>query len=283
MVGGNAGIAEQLREIGDLLELQEANPFRVSAYRRAAETVAGLDRPLAAIDATEGRAGLERLPGIGSGIAGVVHEILATGRSSRLENLRGQLEPEQVFQAVPGIGPALARRIFDRLHVESLEGLEVAAHDGRLEAVPGVGARRAEGIRLALEQMLARRPRLPGGGAGDEPGVDTLLAVDREYRRRAEAGELPTIAPRRFNPEGRAWLPILHADRDGWHFTALFSNSARAHELDRTHDWVVIYFYDEAHHEGQRTVVTENRGVLAGERVVRGREAECRRRVEGGD
>ena len=89
-----------------------------------------------------------------------------------------------------------------------------------------------------------------------------------------QPGELPKIAPQRFNPEGKAWLPILHAEREGWHFTALFSNTARAHELGRTDDWVVIYFYDDDHQEGQCTVVTEIRGPREGERVVRGREDE---------
>jgi hypothetical protein len=102
-----------------------------------------------------------------------------------------------------------------------------------------------------------------------------LLDVDTEYLQRAAAGSLPTIAPRRFNPRSEAWLPIMHTTRDGWHFTALYSNTARAHELGRTHDWVVIYFYDDQHREGQQTVVTETRGPLEGRRVVRGREAEC--------
>ena len=100
--------------------------------------------------------------------------------------------------------------------------------------------------------------------------------MDDDYRRKAEAGSLPTIAPRRFNPEGEAWLPVLHAVRDGWHFTALYSNTAQAHQLGRTRDWVVLYFYDDEHAEGQHTVVTETHGPLAGRRVVRGREAECR-------
>ncbi|MGZ5127014.1 MAG: DNA-binding protein, partial [Burkholderiales bacterium] len=69
---------------------------------------------------------------------------------------------------------------------------------------------------------------------------------------------------------------IMHASRDGWHFTVLYSNTARAHELGRTRDWVVVYFYDGDHAEGQHTIVTEARGTLAGRRVVRGREAECR-------
>jgi len=56
----------------------------------------------------------------------------------------------------------------------------------------------------------------------------------------------------------------------------LFSNTARAHELGRTDDWVVVYYYDADHHEGQNTIVTETQGPMKGNRVVRGREAECR-------
>jgi hypothetical protein len=100
--------------------------------------------------------------------------------------------------------------------------------------------------------------------------------VDYEYRRKAEDGELPKIAPKRFNPGNEAWLPVLHAVRGEWHFTALYSNTELAHKLKRTRDWVVIYFYDSDHVERQRTVVTETRGPLVGRRVVRGREAECR-------
>jgi putative hydrolase len=105
--------------------------------------------------------------------------------------------------------------------------------------------------------------------------VALLLDVDREYSEKAGEGSLPTIAPRRFNPEGQAWLPVLHTRRDPWHFTALYSNTAMAHELGRTRDWVVIYFYDDHHQEGQHTVVTETQGPLRGRRVVRGLEAEC--------
>jgi putative hydrolase len=99
--------------------------------------------------------------------------------------------------------------------------------------------------------------------------------VDNEYRQKASADKLPRITPKRFNPENKAWLPILHTTHDHWHFTALYSNTARAHQLGRTTDWVVIYFYDDHHREGQHTVVTETHGSLRGSRVVRGRETEC--------
>ena len=115
----------------------------------------------------------------------------------------------------------------------------------------------------------------------DVPGVDILLDVDREYREKAQAGSLPKIAPRRMNPEGKAWLPVLHTRFGPWHFTALFSNTERAHELHRIFDWVVIFHSDPEGGEGQATVVTERRGALTGRRVVRGREPECARRYRG--
>ena len=71
-------------------------------------------------------------------------------------------------------------------------------------------------------------------------------------------------------------MPILNTRRNGWSFTVLFSNTARAHELGTTHDWVVIYFERDGRAEDQCTVVTEHQGPLAGRRVIRGREAECR-------
>ena len=106
------------------------------------------------------------------------------------------------------------------------------------------------------------------------PGADVILDVDAEYRKRADAGTLKMIAPKKLNPEGKAWLPILSTSRGRWAFTVMFSNTARAHELGTTHDWVVVY-YQAASDEEQCTVVTERRGALAGKRVIRGREQEC--------
>jgi hypothetical protein len=68
---------------------------------------------------------------------------------------------------------------------------------------------------------------------------------------------------------------VLHTRRGEWEFSALFSNTQRAHELKRTRDWVVMYFHTAHSGEDQCTVVTETTGRLRGYRVVRGREAEC--------
>ena len=221
----------------------------------------------------EGTDGLIKLPGIGKGLAAAIDEIARTGRLSQFDRLRGESAPELLFQGLPGVGPELAHAIHETLHVDTLESLEVAAHDGRLDDVPGIGSRRAAAIRAGLAAML-RRSRRHLSPASTAPPVEQLLAVDADYRRLAAAGKLPKIAPKRFNPEGDAWLPVMHTERGDWHFTALFSNTARAHQLGRTADWVVIYYYDGDHQEGQNTVVTETHGPLRGQRVVRGRERE---------
>lgn len=274
---GNRRIAAALREMANLLELQGANPFRVAAYRRAAGTVESLERELAEIVACEGFDGLTALPHIGHGIAAAVGELLRTGRWAQLDRLHGTVDPVRLFQSIPGIGPRLARSLHETLDGETLEDLEAAAHAGRLGSVPGIGPRREALIRTTLAGMLGRRPRTaPGGPLAPGPSVGLLLDVDREYRERAEAGTLPRIAPRRFNPERLPWLPVLHTRRGRRHFTALFSNTARAHRLGKTGDWVVLYCEDGHRPEEQHTVVTETRGALAGRRVVRGREAECR-------
>jgi putative hydrolase len=276
----NVQVADLLRQMADVLEQQQANPYRVSAYRRASEAVESLDEDVRDVLKREGTDGLIRLPFIGKGIAASIQEIADTGRWPRLDRLRGTLDPERLFRTVPGIGPELARAIHDELHVDSLEALEIAAHEGQLEALKGVGPRRAAAIRASLANILGRRRA--SRRTNRDPSVSVLLAVDREYRSKARSGALEKIAPRRFNPEGEAWLPILHSERGGWHFTALYSNTARAHQLGMTRDWVVIYFYDADHREGQCTVVSETRGPLRNLRVVRGREAECRRHYRRG-
>lgn len=269
----NAAIAGLLEQVAALMAEQGANPFRVGAYRRAARSLRTLDREVSDVAAQEGNAGLQKIPGVGRRIAAAIEEILRTGRWMQLARLRGEADPEQLFRTIAGVGPSLARRIHENLHVDTLEALEIAAHDGRLETVPGIGRRRAAAIRSLLAEMLQRvrvRPITPS----EEPSVTMLLDVDREYRMLAKAERLPKIAPKRFNPKGEAWLPILHTERDGWNFTALYSNTARAHELGRVGDWVIVYFEHDTQAEGQRTIVTEMRGELAGKRVVRGRERE---------
>jgi hypothetical protein len=271
----NAEIAERLDEVAHLLREQDADVFRVEAYRRAAETLRTLDEPVRFIFEREGEAGLERLPTIGPVIARAIRWLVLTRHLPMLDRMRGELHPTSVLASVGGVGPTLAKRLEEELGIRTLEELELAAHDGRLQQIAGFGEKRVRTVREALGARLGRmRPPHEPGAA--DPSVAELLDVDREYREKAERGELRRIAPRRFNPTGEAWLPILHTLRGRRHYTALFSNTPQAHHLGKTSDWVVLY-YDEADGERQCTVVTATRGSLRGRRIVRGREAECER------
>ncbi len=274
----NVRIAARLREMSNLLEHQGEKGFRSQAYRRAADVIERLGASVDEVLTNEGRAGLVALPAVGQGIASAIAEMITTGRWSALERLTGELDPEELLMTVPGIGSQLAHRLNNDLHIETLEALEQAAHDGRLAGLPGFGEKRLQAIRASLRDRLqAIRGHVI---RGDIPSVKLLLQVDASYREKASRNELKLIAPRRFNPRGLAWLPVLHAHQQGWHFTAMFSNTARAHQLKRTGDWVVIFVTREAEPDWQCTVVTETRGALKGRRVVRGFEDQCERHYE---
>src|SRR6516162_4631073 len=117
----NPEIAAAFDEVADLLELQEANPFRVRAYRNAARTVRDLSEPLAQMAAAEKRR-LEDLPGIGADLAGKIRELLQTGELSVLRETRAKVPTGlRVRLGVPGLGAKRARILHDRLGVVSLE------------------------------------------------------------------------------------------------------------------------------------------------------------------
>jgi Holliday junction resolvasome RuvABC DNA-binding subunit len=212
-------IAQRLRDMAQLLEAQGGNPYRAAAYRNAADTVARLTRELREILAEEGATEIDALPGIGPRITAAITEMLATGAWGQLQRLRGEADPQTLLRTVPGIGNGLANRLHEALGVETLEALELAAHDGRLERVPHVGARRAAAIRAALGQMLdrvrasrrvagpaiagarpsraaggvaaRRRPRIPQRGAGRDAGEDRAAALQPPWRGLAAGAAHP--------------------------------------------------------------------------------------------
>lgn len=274
----NSQIARRLDELANLLETQGANPFRVNAYRRGAMVVATLPEPVSGVYQRGNIEALEQIPGIGRRLAIAIRGLVETGRLPMLEHLRGEIDPVVLLQSVPGIGPVQAERLHHELGIDTLEELETAAHDGRLASVAGLGSKKIAGIVDSLASRLGR-VRQPQGGPVWQVPVEELLDLDREYREAVREGRLPTIAPRRFNPEKKAWLPILHTQREDRHYTAMFSNTARAHRLGTTRDWVIL-FQDGDSGGRQYTVTTSHQGALRGRRIVRGREAECREYFE---
>jgi DNA polymerase (family 10) len=270
----NGTIASRLEETAELLQAQRANPFRVAAYRNAAATVRNLGRSVAEIYSTSGDDGLRALPGIGDRLGSGLRSLILTGRLPILDRLRGEMDPVALLESVPGIGPKLAEHLHHDLGIDTLEELEIAAHSGRLSHPGGIGVKKLAGITDLLATRLGRARTRPPLFHEPPPPIAEILDVDREYREKAARGDLPLIAPRRFNPNHEAWLPILHTQRGERHYTALYSNTARAHKMNRIRDWVLLY-YDHGAEEQQCTVITAQRGLCADERVVAGRDREC--------
>src|SRR5437763_3530859 len=117
----NRQIAQKLMSYAEYLEAREANLYRVRAYRRAAETILSLDRPLADLVAAAGRSGLEELPGIGSHLSYTLEEIVRTGEFRGLHAAGANLDAQPVLRRLQGLGPQLSRQIHEQLGITSLE------------------------------------------------------------------------------------------------------------------------------------------------------------------
>jgi hypothetical protein len=275
----NHQIADRLEEAARLLHDQGADRFRISAYLKAAEAIRSAPEQIDETHRSRGVAGLKEIRGVGESIARAVREMLMHGRFPLLDRLRGESNPIALLASVPGVGRILAERLHEELGLETLADVEAAAHDGRLAAMAGFGQKRLASIRDSLAHRLGRVSLLTLSGAS--PSVSELLDVDREYREKAGRGQLLRITPRRCNPMRQAWLPILHTRRGTRHYTALFSNTARAHQVGKTRDWVVLYG-DNGSGDTRHTVITATFGPLRGLRVVAGRENECQVFYAGG-
>ena len=281
----NLLLAGLLHEIATLLADQGASAYRIAAYQHASEMLKRFTTPIRDIFEWNGIPGLIALPTIGRSIAHRIEEYLQSGHIPLLDRLRGDETAERVFATLPGVGDKLSQRLHEQLGIESLPELLEAIDEGRLEQVAGMGRKRVRTIReVLLERLRHTEPRLAAdplsatvADTRNPPStvsVSEILDVDAEYRRLASAGKLPKIAPTRLNPDHDRWLPILHTQRGDRHYTAMYSNSRRAHELNTIHDWVVIY-RDDPQAEGRWTAITSRFGHLRGYRIVRGREYEC--------
>ena len=200
----NDEIAGLFDEIADLLEIEGANPFRIRAYRQAARTLRGLERPAADLLA-QGK-DLTELSGIGADLAGKIAEVVVTGHVAMLDRLHGELPAGLVeLLRVPGIGPKRAKLLHDKLGIASMAGLQRAAAAGKLEGLPGFGAKSIAAIATAAKTQTEKPRRLLL--AAVQPEADALIEhlrgargvgdciVAGSYRRRRETvGDLDILA-----------------------------------------------------------------------------------------
>jgi len=149
----NEDVAAIFDEFADLLEIDDANPFRVRAYRNAARTVRSLGRDLSEMVAAG--EDLTALPGIGTDLAAKVVEIIQTGTAKALRELHRRLPTSlEALLEIPGLGPKRVKALYRELGIKNLDQLEAAARAGRLEAVAGFGMKTQRHI---LEAIAARR------------------------------------------------------------------------------------------------------------------------------
>jgi DNA polymerase (family 10) len=156
----NRAIARVLREIADLLELKNDNPFKIRAYRNGADIAANHPHELALID----EAGLRQIPGIGKDLASRIREISETGDTALHRDLVAEFAPTILdLLHLQGLGPKTVATLYRELAVRTLDDLERAARDGRVRALRGMGQKKEALIIKALDERkrFAGRHLLP--------------------------------------------------------------------------------------------------------------------------
>lgn len=199
----NAEIAAALDEIADLLEIQEANPFRVRSYRSAARTVRDASQRMA--DLVEENGQLADLPNIGDSTADKIRELVERGTCKRLEDLRKK-SPGQLTELleIPGLGPKKVKALSDELGVQSRADLKEAAEEGQVRAVPGMGPKTERQILHNIENLEQQSGRLGVKEAAEYATslgrhldqIDGIAAwqVAGSYRRKKETiGDLDVL------------------------------------------------------------------------------------------
>jgi DNA polymerase (family X) len=200
----NKSVADIFTEIADILDIQGENPFRIRSYRNAARTIADMSESLAGL--AEAGGNLEEIPGIGKSIREKIEEILKTGKSRTLEELRKKTPPGLTdLLRLEGLGPRKVKLLHDELGVDSVDRLEKAARAGRLRELAGMGEKTEEKILKAIAQYRAGvgRFKLSTGFAYAEalgkylqatPGVRRLEPAGSFRRRRETIGDLDILA-----------------------------------------------------------------------------------------
>ncbi|MBA2667576.1 MAG: DNA polymerase/3'-5' exonuclease PolX [Trueperaceae bacterium] len=198
----NVEIADRLERLADLLELQEANPFRVRAYRSAAEVIAAHDVSVAELDDE----GLTAMKGIGKDLARAVRDLVEAGEIPQLTALEREVPIGLLdVKRVPGVGPKRAITLWKSLGVTGLDDLEREARAGRVAALAGFGEKTQTKVLRGVEQVRAHRGRLRSVDAevlvaplvahlADAAGVERVEVAGSLRRGRETIGDVDVVA-----------------------------------------------------------------------------------------
>jgi DNA polymerase (family 10) len=175
----NRDVARLFTRYAMLLEIEDANPFRVRAYRNAARIVEELPKNVG--DMIRQGEDLSRLSGIGKDLAAKIREIVETGRLAKFEEARKRTPGELVdLTALPGLGAKRVRILHDELRINTLGDLEKAARAGKVRQLAGFGPRTEKRILKAIEQKLGTERRVKWSEAEEvaRPLIRYLRAID---------------------------------------------------------------------------------------------------------
>jgi DNA polymerase (family 10) len=156
----NQEIAKIFNEIADLLEIKGENPFRVRAYRRAAQNIDGLPQNIEDIKKED----LLKIPGIGQDLAGKIEEYLKTGKIQAHLELKEEV-PEGLLTllSVPGLGPKTAKLLYERLKIKDIDELERLALEHKIAGLPGIKEKTEQNILKGIEMLKRGKERQPLG------------------------------------------------------------------------------------------------------------------------
>jgi DNA polymerase (family X) len=207
-----------LSEIADFLELKQESSFRVNAYRKGARAVESLSEDVAAVAA---RGELRKIPGIGAGLADKIEEYVRTGAVAYHETLRGDLPaglPE--LMTIPEVGPKTALLLYRELGIADVDALEQACRDGRVRALPRLGARSEANILRGIERRRQQGTRRPAfevrplvdavvEGLRRAPGVDAVSVAGSLRRLRDTVADIDIVVAAAAPPAAMEALVAL--------------------------------------------------------------------------
>ena len=199
----NVAIARVFAEIGDLLEIKNANPFKIRAFRNAADTIAHLGDQIAGL----GQADRLGIPGIGKDLAAKIAELLDTGQCQYHQELLQEFPPTILdLLRLQGVGPKTVALLYRGLDIRTLDDLERAAREGRIRALKGMGAKKEALILKAIED----RQRFTGRHLMPE-AYDIAAALVAELRTHAPSADISIVGSLRRGCETCGDLDILTA------------------------------------------------------------------------
>ncbi|MBN2468805.1 MAG: DNA polymerase/3'-5' exonuclease PolX [Deltaproteobacteria bacterium] len=165
----NKEVAVVFQRMADLLEVKGENPFRIRAYRRAAQHIENLAEDIAVVHR---RRELDQMPGIGKDLAGKISEIVNTGTLRKFEELKKEI-PAGLLEVITihGLGPRTAKALYEELGVDSIDALERLAKAHQLQGVPGIKSKTENNILKGIELYRQKQKRMP---------LNSMLSFARE-------------------------------------------------------------------------------------------------------